>query len=67
MLENETTFDGKVFKNAEQDITDKGKFFRYSALATDNDNVKWVNGKNNIYSFDNDNKKDFSYKTEKIN
>lgn len=47
------TFDGKEFKNAEQNITDKGKFFGYFTLATDNNNVKWVYGKNNIYSFDN--------------
>lgn len=47
------TFDGKDFKNAEQNITDKGKFFSYYALTTDNDNVKWVYGTNNIYSFDN--------------
>lgn len=46
------TFDGKTFKNAEQTITDKGKFFSYSALATDNSNVKWVYGTKNIYSFD---------------
>lgn len=46
-------FDGKEFKNAEQNITDKGKFFAYYALATDNNNVKWVYGKDNIYSFDN--------------
>lgn len=47
------TFDGKNFKNAEQNITDKGKFFSYYAIASDNDNVKWVYGTNNIYSFDN--------------
>lgn len=47
------TFDGKEFKNAEQNITDKGKFFSYYVLATDNNNVKWVYGTNNIYSFDN--------------
>lgn len=47
------TFDGKEFKNTEQNITDKGKFFTYYALTTDNDNVKWVYGTNNIYSFDN--------------
>ena len=47
------TFDGKDFKNAEQDITDKGKLFNYSALATDNNNTKWVYGKHNIYSFNN--------------
>lgn len=47
------TFNGKEFKNAEQNITDKGKFFAYYALTTDNDNVKWVYGTNNIYSFDN--------------
>lgn len=47
------TFDGKEFKNAEQNITDKGKFFSYYALATDNNNVKWVYGTKNIYSFDN--------------
>lgn len=47
------TFDGKDFKNAEQNITDKGKFFSYYAIASDNNNVKWVYGTNNIYSFDN--------------
>lgn len=47
------TFDGKEFKNAEQNITDKGKYFGYYALATDNNNIKWVYGKKNIYSFDN--------------
>lgn len=47
------TFDGKEFKNAEQNITDKGKFFSYYSLATDNANVKWVYGTKNIYSFDN--------------
>lgn len=47
------TFDGKSFKNAEQNITEKGEYFSYYALATDNNNVKWVHGKDNIYSFDN--------------
>ncbi len=47
------TFDGKDFKNAEQNITDKGKFFSYYAIASDNNNIKWVYGTNNIYSFDN--------------
>ena len=47
------TFDDKQFKNAEQNITDKGKFFGYYAIATDNNNFKWVYGKNNIYSFNN--------------
>lgn len=47
------TFDGKVFKNAEQNITDKGKFFDYYALTSDNNNVKWVSATKNIYSFDN--------------
>lgn len=46
------TFDGKSFKNAEQNVTDKGKFFSYYALATDNSNVKWVYGTKSIYSFD---------------
>ena len=48
------TFDGKYFKNAEQNITDKGKFFSYYELASDNDNTKWVSATNNIYSFNND-------------
>jgi Two component regulator propeller len=48
-------FDGKKFKNAEQDITDKGKFFSYYAIETDNDNIKWVYGTKSIYSYD-DNK-----------
>lgn len=47
-------FDGKDFKNAEQNITDKGKFFSYYAIATDNSNTKWVYGTKNIYSFDNE-------------
>ena len=46
------TFDGKEFKNAEQNITDKGAYFNYYALTSDNANVKWVFGKDNIYSFD---------------
>jgi len=49
------TFDGKNFRNAEQNITDKGKFFSYYAIATDNNNIKWVYGTKNIYSFDNEN------------
>jgi len=48
------TFDGNEFKNSEQNISDKGKYFAYYELATDNNNVKWVYAKNNIYSFDND-------------
>lgn len=47
------TFDGKEFKNAEQNISDKGKYFSYNAIATDNNNTKWVYGTGNIYSFDN--------------
>lgn len=45
------TFNGKKFKNAEQNITNKGKFFSYYAIETDNDNIKWVYGTNNIYSY----------------
>lgn len=45
------TFDGEKFKNAEQDITSKGKYFTYYAIATDNENTKWVYGTNNIYSY----------------
>lgn len=48
------TFDGKEFNNAEQNISDKGKYFGYYELATDNNNVKWIYAKNNIYSFDDD-------------
>ncbi len=48
------TFDGKEFKNAEQNISKKGKYFGYYELATDNNNVKWIYAKKNIYSFDND-------------
>lgn len=46
------TFDGKKFYNAEQTITDKGRYFGYHAIATDNNNTKWVYGKKNIYSYD---------------
>ena len=45
-------FDGAKFINAEQNITDKGKFFGYYAMTSDNNNVKWVYGKENIYSYD---------------
>ncbi len=47
------TFDGKDFKHAEQNITDKGNFFSYYAIASDNNNIKWVYGTKNIYSYDN--------------
>jgi ligand-binding sensor domain-containing protein len=47
------TFDGNEFKNAEQNITDKGEFFSYYAITTDNNNTKWVFGGKNIYSLDN--------------
>lgn len=47
-------FDGKNFIRTEQDITDKGKYFSYSALTIDNNNTKWVYAKNNLYSY-NDN------------
>lgn len=46
-------FDGNKFYNAEQNITEKGKFFGYYAIETDNENTKWVYGKNNIYSYNN--------------
>jgi hypothetical protein len=45
-------FDGSKFYNAEQNITAKGDYFAYHAIATDSDNVKWVYAKNNIYSYD---------------
>lgn len=48
-------FDGKKFKNAEQDITDKGKYFSYYEIETGNDNIKWVSATKGIYSYD-DNK-----------
>jgi len=47
------TFDGKEFKNAEQNITEKEEFNSYYAIESDNDNVKWVYGIDNIYSFNN--------------
>jgi ligand-binding sensor domain-containing protein len=45
------TFDGTKFNRAEQNITEKGKYFSYYAIAVDNDNVKWTYGKDNIYSY----------------
>ena len=48
-------FDGTKFVNAEQNITEKGKYFGYYAITVDNNNVKWIYGGKNIYSFD-DNK-----------
>jgi len=44
-------FDGNKFYNSEQNITEKGKYFGYHALATDNNNIKWVYAKDNIYSY----------------
>lgn len=46
------TFDGKVFKKSEQNIVNRGAS-NYYALATDNNNIKWVYAKENIFSFDN--------------
>lgn len=45
-------FDGTKFYNAEQNITAKGNYFGYYAIETDNNNTKWVYGKDNIYSYD---------------
>lgn len=45
-------FDGLKFTNAEQNITDKGKYFGYYGLASDNNNNKWLYAGNNIYSYD---------------
>jgi hypothetical protein len=47
------TFDGKQFKNVAQNITGKENYFGCYALATDNNNVKWIYARHNIYSFDN--------------
>ncbi len=46
------TFDGKLFTREEQNITDKGTYFGYYALACDGSNTKWVCGKDHIYSYD---------------
>lgn len=48
-------FNGLKFINAEQNITDKGKFFGYYAIASDNNNNKWVYGGENIYSYNGQN------------
>lgn len=45
------TFNGTEFQNAEQNITDKGKYFSYYALASDNNNTKWFFATGNVYSF----------------
>lgn len=45
-------FNGNKFTNTEQNITDKGKFFSYSALDSDNNGTKWVNSTKGIYSYD---------------
>lgn len=47
------TFNGTVFQNAEQNITDKGKYFVYYEMATDNSNTKWFIATGNVYSFNN--------------
>jgi hypothetical protein len=46
------TFDGEKFRDAVQNITDKGKIFSYYALATDNANVKWICATTAIHSYD---------------
>ncbi|MFA6249033.1 MAG: hypothetical protein WC615_18975 [Mucilaginibacter sp.] len=45
-------FDGKSFIRKEQDITDKGKYFSYNAIAADNKGIKWTVGQGDIYSYD---------------
>lgn len=45
-------FDGKRFTRKEQDITDKGKYFSYNAIAADNKGIKWAVGQGDIYSYD---------------
>jgi len=45
-------FDGNKFSDAGENITDQGKHLGYHAIETDNDNVKWVYGGRNIYSYD---------------
>lgn len=46
-------FDGTNFSDGEQNITNKGKYFGYHAIAVDNNGVKWIYGGSNIYSYDN--------------
>ncbi len=48
------TFDGKDFSDATQNIPGKGKHFSFYAIATDNNNTKWVYARKSIYSFDNE-------------
>lgn len=45
------TFDGKKFRNAEPNISGKENSFSYHSIGTDNNNIKWVYGANNIYSY----------------
>ena len=45
-------FDGKEFQKIDQNITDKGKYFRYYGITTDNNNTKWIFATNNVYSYD---------------
>jgi hypothetical protein len=47
-----TKFIGNKFESVEQNVTEKGKYFPYQAIETDNENTKWVFAKNNIYSYD---------------
>lgn len=47
-------FNGAAFTPKEQDITPKGKYFSYSAVACDNDNMIWVVAKGGIYSYSNE-------------
>jgi ligand-binding sensor domain-containing protein len=44
------TFDGANFHNAEQDITEKGKYFTYRDMAIDNDGTLWCMATGGIYS-----------------
>jgi len=61
------TFDGYKFSDAGGNVTDKGKHLGYYAIATDNDNVKWVYGGRRIYSYDDKGWKAYDPKVTGIN
>lgn len=48
-------YDGTNFKSIGQNRKDNGKPLSYSAIATDNNNVKWISSYEAIYTYDNGN------------
>lgn len=44
-------FDGKEFHNEEKNLLDNARFLSHFPISSDNDNIKWIQGAKNIYSY----------------